>query len=45
MLYTVSAVQILAILDGWQELEAKRAGSKLAIAQCEEHVPRLAITS
>lgn len=34
MLYTVSAVQILALVDGFDELE-KRGTGKLKVAQCE----------
>jgi len=34
MLYTVSAVQILAMLDAFEELEARVSGGRLKIAQC-----------
>jgi len=34
MLYTVSAVQILTMLDAWDELEHHSHGSKLKIGQC-----------
>lgn len=35
MLYTVSAVQVLATLDAFEELEKKVAGGKKRIGQCE----------
>lgn len=34
MLYTVSAVQILATLDAWDELEQHSHGAKFRIGQC-----------
>ena len=34
MLYTVSAVQIIATLDAWDELEEHYHGGKLKIGQC-----------
>lgn len=34
MLYTVSGVQILATLDGWEELERKVPGGKELIGKC-----------
>lgn len=35
MLYTVSAVQVLATLDAFEELEKKMPGGKKRIGQCE----------
>jgi geranylgeranyl transferase type-2 subunit beta len=34
MLYTVSGVQILATLDGWDELEQRVPGGKSMIGKC-----------
>lgn len=39
MLYTVSAVQILALVDAFDELE-KRGTGKLKVAQCESAIHR-----
>lgn len=38
MLYTVSAVQILALIDAFDELETRGKG-KAAVAKCASHLP------
>ena len=35
MLYTVSAVQILATIDGLEDLERRRRGGKEQVAKCK----------
>ncbi|KAJ8612005.1 hypothetical protein MRB53_037648 [Persea americana] len=38
MLYTVSAVQILATLDAFDDFEAKYPGGKLEVSNCGYHL-------
>lgn len=42
LLYTVSAVQILCLVDGVEELESRgRKGGKMAVGECMSHLPQL----
>jgi len=34
MLYTVSSVQVLAMLDAWEEMELHTSGCRQIIGQC-----------
>jgi len=44
MLYTVSAVQILATIDAFDELEARGKGKKI-VGKCKDPLPRLSVMS
>ena len=37
MLYSVSAVQILALVDGVGELEERREGGRMVVGKCESY--------
>ena len=45
MLYTVSAVQIMATLDAWDELEKHMTGGREKIGRCESWTDRCRTSS